>query len=105
MEKTEQRNGVLIFVAPRAQKFAVFGDEGVHKKCGAECWRRIVDSSAQQLPGRKFQPRRCIGAIRQVGELLAKNFPKKGGGPNELPDEIVEGLNGAAIGACKIGRS
>ena len=36
MEATQERNGVLIFVLPRARKFAVVGDEGVHAKCGAE---------------------------------------------------------------------
>ncbi len=90
MEKTEHRNGVLIFVAPRVQKYAVFGDEGVHKKCGPECWQRIVDSVRASFQEEHFT-QALIGAIKQVGELLGKNFPKKGGGPNELPDEIVEG--------------
>src|SRR5450759_4421122 len=39
MTKTRERNGVLIFVAPRTQKFAVIGDEGVHKRCGDQFWQ------------------------------------------------------------------
>ena len=31
MTATRDRNGVLIFVAPRAQKFAVIGDSGIHE--------------------------------------------------------------------------
>src|SRR3954454_22812107 len=42
MEKTRERNGVLIVVAPRAQKFAVIGDEGVHEKCGEKFWANLV---------------------------------------------------------------
>src|SRR5437763_3563426 len=36
MQKTANRNAVLIFVAPRAQKYDVVGDVGVHEKCGEE---------------------------------------------------------------------
>ena len=31
MTKTHHRNGILIFVAPRARKFAVIGDTAVHQ--------------------------------------------------------------------------
>ncbi|HXM74516.1 MAG TPA: TPM domain-containing protein, partial [Chthoniobacterales bacterium] len=34
MHKTAERNAVLIFVAPRAHKFAVVGDQAIHEKCG-----------------------------------------------------------------------
>src|ERR1019366_3144174 len=32
MHRTGERNGVLIFVAPRAHKFAVVGDKAIHEK-------------------------------------------------------------------------
>ena len=34
MHTTRERNAVLIFVAPRAHKFAVVGDKAIHEKCG-----------------------------------------------------------------------
>src|SRR5881397_1845178 len=43
MRKTSERNAVLIFVAPRAHKFAVIGDQAIHEKCGEEFWQRVVD--------------------------------------------------------------
>ena len=42
MQKTAERNAVLIFVAPRVQKFAVVGDKGVHEKCGEKFWRELA---------------------------------------------------------------
>src|SRR3954470_789596 len=42
MEKTQERNGVLILVAPRVHKFAVIGDKGIHERCGQEFWERMV---------------------------------------------------------------
>src|SRR5438128_5630287 len=44
MQKTNERNAVLILVAPRARKFAVVGDAGVHQKCGEIYWQGLVDS-------------------------------------------------------------
>src|SRR5690349_16792103 len=42
MEKTRERNGVLIFVAPKSHKFAVVGDTAVHAKCGEEFWKLLA---------------------------------------------------------------
>ena len=47
MQKTKERNAVLIFVAPRARKFAVIGDDGVHQKCGEEYWTQLVEFDAR----------------------------------------------------------
>src|SRR5580704_5033005 len=42
MNKTADRNGVLIYVAPLAQKFAIIGDTGVHARCGDEFWQKVA---------------------------------------------------------------
>jgi uncharacterized membrane protein len=90
MQKTKERNGVLIFVAPRARKFAVVGDEGVHQKCTEEYWSRLIDFMRDYFQKEEFT-QALVAAIDQAGKLLAKHFPKAGGGKNELPDAIVEG--------------
>jgi uncharacterized membrane protein len=90
MQKTKERNGVLIFVAPRAQKFAVIGDDGVHQKCGEEYWTRLVDSMREHFQKEDFT-QALLEAIERTGELLAQYFPKLEDGKDELPNEIVEG--------------
>ena len=90
MEKTAQRNGVLIFVAPRMQKFAVIGDEGVHAKCGESFWQELVARMRQHFLREDFTEA-LLEAVESTGALLAKYFPRAAGPePNELPDEIVE---------------
>jgi uncharacterized membrane protein len=89
MDKTQERNGVLIFVAPREQKFAVIGDEGVHQKCGEKFWQELVERMRQHFLREEFTDA-LLEAIQSVGELLARFFPRTGPSPNELPDEIVE---------------
>ena len=57
MDKTSERNAVLIFIAPRAHKFAVVGDQAIHEKCGEEFWQRVVDCNARAFPKREVQSR------------------------------------------------
>jgi uncharacterized membrane protein len=91
MQATEQRNAILIFVVPRARKFAVIGDEGVHRQCGDEFWQRLVERMRVHFRNEDFTDA-LFEAIQDTGELLARHFPRKNGAaPNELPDEIIEG--------------
>ena len=90
MEQTRERNAVLIFVAPRARRFAVIGDGGVHKKCGDEFWQDLVDRMRVHFQNEHFTDA-LVEAIEAAEELLARHFPKTGSSQNELPDEIIEG--------------
>ncbi len=89
MQNTRERNGVLIFVAPRVQKFAVVGDEGVHAKCGAEFWQQLVDKMAAHFRQQNFTDAIEM-AIRETGDLLAQHFPRRDDDQNELPDAVIE---------------
>jgi uncharacterized membrane protein len=79
---------VLIFVAPRAHKFAVVGDQAVHEKCGEEFWQRVVERMREHFQNEKFS-QALTEAVEEVGKVLAEHFPKTTADANELPDEIV----------------
>ncbi len=89
MHKTREHNAVLIFVAPRAHKFAVVGDKAIHEKCGDEFWQRIVTAMHDCFRENKFTEG-IVGAITIVGDMLAQHFPKTSSDANELPDNVVE---------------
>ena len=78
MNQSPARNGVLIFVAPRAHKFAVIGDEAVHAKCGDEFWRQLADAMAGYFRRSEFTPG-IIHGVQKAGELLAEHFPRHRG--------------------------
>jgi uncharacterized membrane protein len=90
MQKTKERNAVLIFVVPRAQKFAVVGDEGIHQKCGEKFWQELVERMRQHFQDENFTEA-LVEAIEEAGKLLARHFPKTAASENELPDQIIEG--------------
>lgn len=90
MVKTRERNAVLIFIAPREQKFAVVGDEGIHQKCGQQFWQELVEKMRVHFQQEEFTDA-LVEAIESTGQLLVRYFPKSSDRGNELPDEIVEG--------------
>ena len=76
MNQSLERNNVLIFVAPRAHKFAVIGDEGVHAKCGDEFWRKLADAMSGYFHKSEFTGG-IVHGVQKAGELLAEHFPRK----------------------------
>jgi uncharacterized membrane protein len=90
MVKTRQRNGVLIFVAPRSRKFAVIGDAGVHQLCGEAFWQALAAEMSGHFKNAEFTTG-IIHAIQTAGGLLAAHFPRHPDDRNELPDQVAEG--------------
>lgn len=90
MHETRERNAILIFVAPRARKFAVIGDEAVHRKCGDEFWDLVVERMRGHFLEENFTDA-IVEAIEEAGSLLSRSFPKTADSTNELSDDIIEG--------------
>ena len=88
MDQTRHRNAVLIFVAPRAHKFAVIGDAGVHTQCGDMFWRELSEEMAGHFRKSEFTSG-IVHGIRKAGELLARHFPPSPGDQNELSNDIA----------------
>ena len=89
MTKTTEQNGVLIYVAPEAQEFAVIGGEEIHERCGDEVWQHVADQMSEHFANARFSDG-IIWAVAYLGGVLAQHFPRKEANPNELPDDIIE---------------
>jgi uncharacterized membrane protein len=76
LHKNAQHNDVLIFVAPRAHKFAIVGDAAIHQKCGEELWQRLVEKMREHFRSEKFS-HALVEAIHEIGDTLAAHFPKQ----------------------------
>jgi uncharacterized membrane protein len=89
MAKTAERNGVLIYIAPRVRKFRVLGDAAIHEKCGASFWTEVA--SAMEASFRKGElTEGVVRGVERVGEVLGRHFPRKAGDRNELSNAIDE---------------
>ncbi len=87
MDKTRERNAVLIFVAPRSHKFAVIGDSAVHARCGEPFWQELAAEMSGHFKASEFN-RGLLHAISKAGDLLGHHFPRRPDDQNELPDEV-----------------
>jgi uncharacterized membrane protein len=88
MARTRERNAVLLYFAPRAQKFAVVGDIAIHEKCGPAFWEEIVTDIRERLRAEQVTGA-VTHAVHKAGEMLARHFPATPDDRDELPDEIV----------------
>ena len=91
MEKTHERNAVLIYLAPGPRKFAVIGDHGVHARCGDAFWQELARSMTAHFRAAEFTEG-IVEGIQRAGELLAQHFPRCPDDSNELPDHIEHDL-------------
>lgn len=87
MTNTADHNGVLIFVAPRSQKFAILGDQGIHERCGENFWREVAEQMTAHFKKAEFTEG-IVSAIQKAGTLLAEHFPRRTDDKNELPDAV-----------------
>jgi uncharacterized membrane protein len=90
MTKTALRNGVLIYVAPRSQKFAVIGDAGIHERCAPTFWADIAAAMEADFRAGRFTDG-IVKGVQAAGDALARYFPREGtkADVNELPDEVT----------------
>lgn len=91
MEKTEQRNAVIVYVAMKDRQLAVFGDEGIHQKVGTEWWNKVVAEMLGSFNSSNYG-KGIAECVIQIGDALKSHFPyDRETDKNELPDEIVFG--------------
>ena len=88
MHKTENRNGVLIFLRLRKKEIAVIGDIGIHQHVGTEFWEAVKEEIIQTIQGNTLTDG-VINGVHIVGKQLAKHFPPSDENPNELSNEVT----------------
>ncbi len=89
MTATAEKNGVLIFVAPKSKNFAILGDSGIHEKCGDDFWSDAAALMAEHFRRGDFAGG-IVATVGKLGDALAAHFPRGDGSVNELPDEVDE---------------
>jgi len=89
MTATEQRNGVLLYLATGDGVFALIGDRGIDAVVGAGFWDDVVAMLEARFRAGEFSGG-ITDAIARVGEKLSEFFPYAGDDSdiNELDDDI-----------------
>lgn len=90
MHKTVLRNGVMIYLAVEDQRFAIIGDEEIHKRVGSEFWNALRDAMKDLLIKGDFIEAIKAG-LKETGKQLAVHFPRAANDVNELSNEVTLG--------------
>ncbi len=90
MHETELRNGVIVYVAIKDHKLAVWGDEGIHTKVGQDFWNDTLATMQKYFSAGDYESG-LSEAILMIGDKLKENFPYQADDENELSDDISYG--------------
>ncbi|HEY8298415.1 MAG TPA: TPM domain-containing protein [Candidatus Baltobacteraceae bacterium] len=75
LHEGDDRNAIVFLVAPKARRFSVYGDRGIHERVGETFWKDVV---AEMTPYfRNGEPTEgLIHGIARAGAVLREHFPK-----------------------------
>lgn len=92
MNDTDLKNGVIVYVATKDQKMAIWGDEGIHEKVGQKFWEEEIKLMRKYFQANDYESG-LRDAVLQVGKKLKQFFPYQKDDTNELSDDISYGEN------------
>ncbi len=88
LDKTVQRNAVMIMIVTTNRELLIYGDQGIHQYVQDDYWTsirdQIVEGFKAGLHGHTLQQ-----AIIAIGNTLAEHFPIQPGDVNEIPNEVA----------------
>lgn len=90
MHETELRNGVIVYVAIKDHKIAVWGDEGIHTLVGQDFWNDVLKTLTRYFQAGDFETG-LSESILMIGDKLKEYFPFQTDDVNELSDDISYG--------------
>src|SRR5262245_58604385 len=90
VEKTKDRNGVLLFVVPARRRLVLLGDEGIHAKVGQDFWETVISKVSLHFTRGEYTDG-LIDGVALVGLELARHFPLSG--DEEAHDELLNRID------------
>ncbi len=87
--RTHGRTGVLIYLSLAERRAEIVADDAIAAKVSPEVWGAAMATLVSEI--RAGRPAAgLVGAIGQVGAVLAEHFPRADDDVNELPDRLIE---------------
>lgn len=87
--RTHGRTGVLLYLSMREHRAEIVADEPIATKVPAEVWGEAMADMISEIRQGHLAEGLAAG-IRDVGKVLAQEFPRHEDDVNELPDRLIE---------------
>ena len=88
LDRTAERNCVLILLVTTNREFLIYGDQGIHEKAGQDFWDDVRNVMQRKFRENQFGAGLAEG-IRRIGEKLAAHFPHRADDRNEISDDVA----------------
>lgn len=85
---TKYKTGILIFVLFEKRYYDILADEGIYEKIPDEVWNDFEANLKEEFVKGSYA-NGILRVVKQMGEILSREFPRKADDVNELPDEVV----------------
>jgi hypothetical protein len=90
MQETKERTGVIIYLAAKDRKFAIYGDKGIDEQVHENFWEGIKENAIAFFKKEEYFSGLQM-AVTEVGKILHEHFPAYTENPDELSNEISFG--------------
>ena len=88
LERTRNRNGVLLLLVPRDREFLVYGDQAIHDAVGQHYWDDLQEGMSAYFREGRFYEGLSL-AVGKVADRLEPLFPPQHEVADELPNRII----------------
>jgi putative membrane protein len=88
LHATKDRTGILIMVSLLEHRVEILADTGINAKVSSDTWQKIVSNMIGNIKSGDLAEGFCI-AVRECGEVLAKDFPGTHCNPDEISNKLI----------------
>jgi uncharacterized membrane protein len=88
LDKTAQRNCVLVLLVLKNRELLIYGDEAVHQAVGQDYWNDVRDLMMAELRQGHFYDGLAVG-VQRLGEKLAALFPVAQEARDEISNQLL----------------
>jgi len=88
LHATKDRTGILIMASLFERRVEILADTGINAKVSRDTWQGIVADMIGRIKSDNLTEGFCI-AVRECGEVLAKDFPGSHDNPDEISNKVV----------------
>ena len=88
LHHTKDRTAILIMVSLLERRVEILADAGINEKVSKDTWQCIVNDMIACIKTNDLSEGMCV-AVRECGDILAKNFPGHHDNPNEVCNKLI----------------
>jgi len=88
LHATKDRTGILIMVSLFERRVEILADTGINAKVPKDTWQGIMTDMIGRIKSDNLTEGFCV-AVRECGEVLAKDFPGRRDNPDEISNKVI----------------